>query len=743
MPPFVLAEVRVRPARLTRENSGRSGSSWAVIGRRPSSRSPALRVALACWLSVFFFGAHLIVSAQQAGGLRAPEGTAGEVVGNLPEKLAGKDDPVGALAANELIRVISNTDTSEELRRKVYLDFLLERLDASGLGSNIADLVSAERIVTALGTWIDANGSPFVGGRVVLLPLVGLGTVEFRVAVIRALRVLAAAEGGTVEGSPTLRELRDRLLHEEPPPKAVIEDVSAILWATDAKALFGTLVEALEKRVAAEDPQSRQVTQAILRELRSRLRLNFATVGAWKDWWTAVAELPLETIFAQSVEVTQHRYVANWKNILRRFKETGDGRGVLLSIQETLDGSPDVELRLAAVTALGDYARWVRDTKLADSAGAGAADVAQAKERLLSEAVGTLVSLQTSALERRRGATLESLRVLKAGLSSLRPYQTFLESHPALAREVASLVVAALKQVPLKVAFVSQRDYLLEGLRLAGVLQVDSVRPLIEEIVRPENAPWSQDLEVLTTAVSTLGVLLDENSSRAWITRLIALFEVPREADPNELREFRRVCVNALNGAAETGIKDPEARTALRGFFQQLLEDVGERRNSASPPSWAWERSRERTTRRRSVYSLASCLGPRSSSPPSWWRPSTRSRSSTRRSPSPSFCRAWLNGIKWSTIICGNAWWLWSEPAALTSSLKLFVNCSRCRFREILRSSSRRPCVSRNSRGSARFWRRRRWTQVTLSSSRRRGRLRWNSLRSTICLVQKRSGTSF
>ena len=514
---------------------------------------------------------------QQAGGLRAPQGGPGGVLGDLPEKLAGRNDPVGALAAQELIQVIANSDTVEETRRKIYLDFLLERLDASGLGSRFADLVSAERIVTALGTWIDARGPPFIGVREVLLPLIGLGAEHFRDAVIRSLRVLAAHEGGTVESSTTLQFVRGRLLQPEPPPAEVIVDASAILWATDGKALLGALVEALEKRAAAADPESWHVTRTVLRELRSRLRLNFATAGAWKEWWGGVQELPLEAIFAESVVRTEQEYVANWKNMLKRVKGTGDGRGVLLSIQETLESTAGIELRVAAVSALGEYARWVRDTKLADGAGAGEADAEQAKERLLSDAVATLVSLQKTALERRREGSLESSRVLQAGLSALRPYQVFLESQPALEKEVSALVLAALKRAPLKIAFLSQREYLLESLRLAGVLQVESVRPFLREILRPPEKPWSGDLELLTAAVTTLGVLLDETSSREWIAPMIALLEQPREADGDELREFRRACVNALNGAAETGIKDPQARSSLRVFFQQLLDDLGEK----------------------------------------------------------------------------------------------------------------------------------------------------------------------
>jgi hypothetical protein len=518
----------------------------------------------------------------KSGGLGRVEGGAPSAVLDLAGKLAGPDAEAGGHAALRLLQAVAGDDPEKLPLRAAHLDFLLRKLEPRALSAPDADVVSAERIASALGTWIAADGPPFSTLSEVLLPLVGIGTGELRRAVVGALIELSRHEsaaqvpaGATPspraeDVSLTLSALRARILTDPPPSEAYIRDASRVLWALDGKLLIATLVAALalHEKGALEVPGSGTagITAAVvLEELRLRVPISFPTSGAWAAWWEESCGEPLAEILAACVRRSQTQHVAIWKSVMRRVKETGDPDRVLLVIQETLEAALGVELRTAAVGALGEYAQWVRDIKVGGDPAATKEPEAEIKDRLLSRGVRALISVL-----RRKGFPLESPEVIQAALEALRQYQVFLERQPELLREVSELVAETLAELMPQSERLGARALLIEALRLAGALRVTATLGPVEAILQEESAAWTEDLELMTTAVMTLGRLLTGDMSHEVLTLLIDHFKRPRNAPPERLREFRRACVTAL----QSGARNPVVRSTLRAFYKELLEGM-------------------------------------------------------------------------------------------------------------------------------------------------------------------------
>ena len=497
---------------------------------------------------------ELAASAQESGGLGQANG---DSLVELEKKLAGDDDDVGRLAAFRLVEVVASNDAARKNEQRLHLEFLRKKLTVANVLSEAMDLVAAERIVSALGTWISSNGPPFGGVREILLPLIGLGNSDFRAALTRALTALVRVEQAEAAAeSATLQSLSDALLAADEPPPSIVQDATQVIWAANPKRALSTIIAALEKHTAANDRAARG---RFLEELRFRVPINFPTTEGWRTWWEAHKDLPLEQIYVASLETTQSAAASNWKALLRRLRETGDAEHVLLAIQDTLAESANRSVRLAAVEALGDYAQWVRSST---EEGTGA-EKALSRDQLLSRAVQILVSVA-----RRRAFPLENPDVLRGTFAALQQYHVFLDREPPLAASVSALLEEILDE-SIRPQDPSHREFLLEALRLAGALRVEKAGVVAERILSSGEGGWPGDLDVLTTAVAALGRLSEGSLSLETVSLVIEQFKRERDADAGAVSDFRRACVAALQG----GSKSSEVRTVLRTFYGELLSE--------------------------------------------------------------------------------------------------------------------------------------------------------------------------
>ncbi|HVR74320.1 MAG TPA: hypothetical protein VMT52_08310 [Planctomycetota bacterium] len=518
---------------------------------------------------------------------------AGDGPGFDAAALEGPDPKVAELAAHRLLQAIATGAPELEGARLTHLNYLLKKLNVADVPPGDAGAADAfrhaERIVDAIATWTSTSEPPFPRVAEVLLPLLGKGPASFRQAVVRAHRSLVLHELKKSHSSPVLASLAGRFSQSEPAPRATIEDASTILWDTDPKALIGALVGAFVTHASAAPgtPQAQYLADCHS-ELQARIHIDFSSAEGWQKWWNEVKGLSLEKILADCQRRSIQEYVVSWRQLHRRLRETEDAEKLLLGIQDTLDTSFLLELRVAAVFALGDFAEWVADVRLE-----GAAAVAKkpngeltpassaaapaplesseaARDRLLARGARTLLGLFE-----RRGFSLERPEVLRAALVALGKYHAFLERSPAILGEVSRIVVKKLEGLiqnhpdpnPAKL------DALIETLRLAGALRVTDAQGFAESVLRSGSPSSEKDVELFMTAAATLGRLAGRRLTRETATLLMDLSKKPFTGSEKALRDLRRALITALGAGAENA----DLHAGLRVFYKDLLLGGGDK----------------------------------------------------------------------------------------------------------------------------------------------------------------------
>jgi len=567
--------------------SGELLRAWGTIRRRASGsayrqRSPRF-LALLALIALLAPDAARVSSSDAPLTLEAPSpaaldgsGVASETPFD-PSEIEGADPKVADLAAHRLLEVISSREPRNETARAAQLNYLLEKLRpeiiqraASSPAASSRDLVCAERLVDASATWVISSGVPFPRASEVIQPLLGLGPPSLRDAVKRALKALVREElkdarrrnpeaPGADGGSATYGALAGKLLDTSMTSEAFIRDACSVLWETDGKSLLGTLVHVLllQSTAPAGSPGAR-VAQLCLEDLEARTAISFSSVDAWQKWWTEVKDLSVDRIIADAQARTREEYVVNWRQMLRRLRETGDRERLFLALQDTLDSANSIELRVAAVGALGDYADWVEDMRpTVNGEPIGAEDP---REKLLARGVVRLV-----ALFQGNGALGERREVYRAALTSLRQYHAFLEHNPRLLESVSQIVSDQIQQLAREPQTQDGTDT-LEVIRLAGALRVASARVFVEGILA-EDRPGDDGLELLAAAANCLARLLEKGVNAEAAALLMSQFKKTRLGPEKAVRELRRACVNALG----VGSPIPEVRAELRAFLREVL----------------------------------------------------------------------------------------------------------------------------------------------------------------------------
>ena len=164
------------------------------------------------------------------------------------------------------------------------------------------------------------------------------------------------------------------------------------------------------------------------------LRLDFASVQEWSDWWTAERSKPFQTIVDDSLKEFARRRVDLWRKILERFKESRDPERYLLVLSDTLEDDFTVEMRIAVFRALGEFPGWLRDTRFPTEGASVLSD--EAKAALLARGAGLILDVL-------RGDT-DSQEVTRASLVALQKFNGFVLSNRALEAQVSVILSAGL-----------------------------------------------------------------------------------------------------------------------------------------------------------------------------------------------------------------------------------------------------------------------------------------------------------
>ena len=491
----------------------------------------------------------------------------------LDAQLKAADDKVAALAATRLLQAIATKDPAGAAKAARLTAYLLEKLDPSALQKPEADAVVASRIVDAMATWITTSGPPLQGTAKALTDLVGVGPSALRQAVVRALQALARQEIASSRRSPALDTLRASLDRGPPPPEAYIRDASGILWDVDGKALLEALLDGLSRhKSAAPGSDEFAMARVCLEELRSRVPRDFSGVEGWQKWWSENRDLPLDAILSSSWLKSREEGAAIWKQLIRRLRETADAERLLLALQDTLGNVYIPEIRTAAVLALGDFADWVVEMPVAGGQPAERSPEGDPKDKLLLRAVQSLEGLLAS-----KDVYVERPEIVRAALGSLSKYHDFIERNEKLLEEVSAIVAARLPDGSSRKGERS-REELLETIRLAGALRVESALKFVESLLESRvsiSTPRSEaDLELLTVAVTALGRLVEKAGlSEATAGLLLSCFKGTGTGSEKAVRELRRACVTALGVGAES----PAVREVLCAFHRELLSSGGEK----------------------------------------------------------------------------------------------------------------------------------------------------------------------
>ena len=514
---------------------------------------------------------------QSRGGQGAPDGQEGKKGTKVPEAghwafrqdhLEGGDERLGSLAALTLLQASGSTDpTRMDLSRR-HREFVLSQLGPQRFSLNAGHEKSEtvpRRIVEGMAALTASSGPPFTEAGKVLLALLGRGSSRLRTAVVDALvaHVLWEETRSPPREPGVKNELRQRIVHNPPPSESELEDASRILWRCDGKLFLASCIRGMERN-RERFPES---TDLYLKEIRHRLRIDFPSPEEWVVWWERQKVNSLSQIFAECQRLVSRESAHQWRQVMKRLRETLDAEGVLATVSETLRVARGLELRLAAVVVLGDFPDWVRDVRITENGvgkvPAGDAPKPDPRDRLMSQAVKLL--LETAQGE---AQLHERAEVRRSALGALRKYQTFLERKAEFRAPISQLVLQrfeALLESGEKGYVGARRDDLLEVLRTAGALGILEAREHVETFVR--SSLRSDDLELLTAGAAALGRLVRGGLALDTARLYFRLFKLNGDRPVAEVKELRRACVAALNARPQ----DAAARQEIREFHAGIL----------------------------------------------------------------------------------------------------------------------------------------------------------------------------
>ena len=499
------------------------------------------------------------------GGPRAARSRADrkKALSDLLRRLDGQDRALARQAAQSLLNGVQNGKT--ENAQVEHRNLLKQILSPADLVSGESSWGSALSVVLELEAWISAHGLPFKGFADVVLPLLGLGPAEFRTAVVNVAIALIEHEKSIREnsrGSPSLRLLEERLFDEPLPTEAAFRDIAAVLWHGDQHACLGRLVSALAlySEGSEDDPEQdaheKGLARACVGELRRRLSVDFPSVEAWSSWWEEVREQSIPWILSDYQRRSERKQVVHWRRLFDRFRETGDAERVLLALQDSLELVDSLEMRLAVVAELGSYARWVEDVPLSGG------NQNEQKAALL----GRGLELALGVCER-ESYPLESPEVIRASLLALQKYRSYIESAKVYDRRIEDVILRKLEQWN-GATDEKEKAIYLEAIRTAGALRVKAAAPHVDGLLRGAGGARNHDLALLTTAVESLGRLVNgPGMSRSMAELLIELFHRHVEENDRNSRDFRRAVLVALG---ETMNNEP-LRAILLAFYSEIL----------------------------------------------------------------------------------------------------------------------------------------------------------------------------
>ena len=173
------------------------------------------------------------------------------------EQLSGADPVLGNHAAGKLLQAISagsNTETgkkhvkflndslSPEVLKKAWHS--LKNGTADERSQSATQFLTAQRIVEAITIETKTSETMFRPSFPVdkmLLALVGSGPEPFRLSVVSSLQTLIQRADATF-AKTIVDALGGRIQHNRPPPPAVLEDASSILWKTRGRELISFII---------------------------------------------------------------------------------------------------------------------------------------------------------------------------------------------------------------------------------------------------------------------------------------------------------------------------------------------------------------------------------------------------------------------------------------------------------------------------------------------------------------------
>ena len=492
-------------------------------------------------------------------------------------KLAGSEARLGELDAYNLLERMEEEKTRPPGPHRKFLSAILDPDNFVKPGTGSSWTVVALRIIGSIALEIRGVPSVSPGFGDLLLPLLGVGGEELRNSVVEAFSALveqekrktpgAAEDGAGGQQVSTIQRLCEIVEHNPPPSRPVLEDVSRILWESDGKSFLSHLIAGMvlnQEKYPASTP-------LYLRELRTRLRLGFATPQGWRLWWKQQQDRSLPDIFIEVQKKLSRDNASNWKQSLKRFREARDYELLLAELQATLQSAYTLEHRMAAVEALGDYADWLRGARLSDS------NVVE-QEKLRS-------ALQSRACERllevirgEEGAGFEQPEVRRQALISLRHYQSFLsESAAAMRREISEFTIKraqSLLDSPPEVsgnsAYSAWRADVLELVRAAGAFKISGAKKSLDTILHGPG--FTADLELQLESIQALGHILKGALDLVSASLFIERFKEATVLDPGDALKLRLACSTALNARPE----DDTVLALLRTFHAELLRKSSE-----------------------------------------------------------------------------------------------------------------------------------------------------------------------
>lgn len=501
-----------------------------------------------------------------------------ELAGNLNLdvlKLAGNDSRLGELEAYKLIERMAKEKRRPSGPCRKFLSAVLEPAYFSDTKLNRAPArsVAALRIIGAITLEIRGDSEPSAGFDDMLLPLLGVGSPVFRKSVVKAVTAFVELEqrsgfgpsGNGTRSKPAsaLRRLCEMVEHNPPPAQALLEDVSKILWAADGKSFLSHVIAGMVLN-QEKYPGS---TPLYLKELRARLRIGFPTPRGWSLWWKQHQERSLPDIFVEVQKKLSQDNASNWKESLKRFRETGDYERLLAEMQATLQSAYTLEHRVAAVEALGDYAGWLRGARFA---GTNVAEQDKLRLDLQSRACEHLLQIIKAGAE----PGYEQPEVRRQALISLRHFQPFLsESDVELRREISDFTIQRAQRlwqvrpaVSESVGYLGWRAELLELVKAAGAFKITGAKKILDSIL---NSPeFLADLELQSESIQALGHLLKGSLDLVSASLFMERFrDAPQAPAPGTLK-LQMACAAALNARPEDGT----VLAVLRTFHAELLK---------------------------------------------------------------------------------------------------------------------------------------------------------------------------